>query len=153
LEKRRILKILLKQVDYTAATKKLGITLADNDLRLEFDADLKQPRPVSRRWLKEKQLIKEPMLRKSLILAYQLQKVLEDGKTTAKQAAGWLNMHEVRIDQILNFLMLSPKIQEEIICSENHHALAIPEYKLRPVMNEIDWHKQDEMWRNLFKKL
>jgi len=151
LEKRRILKILLKEVDYTAATKKLGITLADNGLRLEFDADLKQPRPQSKRWLKEKRLTKEPTVRKNLILAYQLQKVFEDGKTTAKQAAVWLNMHEVRVDQIMNFLMLSPKIQEEIICSENQLALAVPEYKLRPIMNEVDWHKQDEMWRELLQ--
>ncbi len=151
LEKRRILKILLKQVDYSKTAKKLGITLADNGLRLEFDADLKQTRPAKRRWAKERELEKQPRLRKTLILAYQLQKILEDGQTTAKQAAKWLNMHEVRIDQILNFLMLSPKIQEEIICSENRVSLAIPEYKLRPVMNEVDWHKQDEMWRELLQ--
>ena len=151
LEKRRILKILLKKVDYTASTKKLGITLADNDLRLEFDADLKQARPVSRRWLKEKEFSKEPQLRKNMILAHQLQKVFEDGKTTAKQVGGWLNMHEVRIDQILNFLVLSPKIQEEIICSVDKTVLAIPEYKLRPIMNEVDWHKQDQMWRELLQ--
>ena len=150
-EKRNIIRILVKEFDYMASNKKLGITLADNNLRLEFEVDLKQVRPVSLRRLKEEAIEKESKLRKNLILAYELQKVLEDGKTSAKQVAGWLNMHEVRIDQVLNFLFLSPKIQEEIICSNDQKLSAIPEYKLRPIMNEVDWHKQDQMWRDLLQ--
>lgn len=149
-EKKRILKILLKEVDYTASTKKLGITLADNNLRLEFEVDLKQVRPLNK-WHKEVEIKKEPNLRKKLILAYQLQKLLEDGKTSAKQAAGWLNMHEVRINQVLNLLLLSPKIQEEIICLDKQKLPLIPEYKLRPIINESDWEKQNLMWQNLLQ--
>lgn len=147
-EKKRILKILLKEVDYTASTKKLGITLADNNLRLEFEVDLKQVRPLNK-WHKEVEIEKEPNLRKKLILAYQLQKLFEDGKASAKQAAGWLNMHEVRINQILNLLLLSPKIQEEIVCLDKQKLSSIPEYKLRPIINEADWKKQNLMWQNL----
>lgn len=149
-EKKRILKILLEEVDYTANTKKLGITLADNNLRLEFELDLKQVRPLNK-WHKEVEIEKEPNLRKKLILAYQLQKLLEDGKTSAKQAAGWLNMHEVRINQVLNLLLLSPKIQEEIICLDKQKLPLIPEYKLRSIINEAEWEKQNLMWQNLLQ--
>ena len=151
-EKRRIFKILLKEVDYTASTKKLGITLADNNLRLEFEVDLKQVRPLNK-WHKEEEIEKEPNLRKNLILSYQLQKLFEDGKAIAKQAAGWLNMHEVRINQILNLLLLSPKIQEEIICMDKQKLSLTPEYRLRPIINEADWKKQDQMWQELTKNV
>ncbi len=147
-EKRRILKILLKEVDYTASNKKLGITLADNNLRLEFDVDLKQVRPINK-WHKEEEIAKEPQVRKNLILAYQLQKLFEDGKASAKQAAQWLNMHEARVNQVLNLLLLSPKIQEEIIYLDTQSLCSIPEYKLRPIINEADWKKQGQMWQEL----
>ncbi|MCX5700014.1 MAG: hypothetical protein NTZ63_00500, partial [Candidatus Omnitrophica bacterium] len=94
---------------------------------------------------------KEPSLRKNLILAYQLQKLFEDGKTSTKQAAEWLNMHEVRVNQALNLLLLSPKIQEEIICLERQKLSSIPEYKLRPIINEAGWEKQNHMWQNLLQ--
>ncbi len=149
-EKRRIIKILLKEVDYTASNKKLGITLAENNLRLEFEVDLKQVRSLNK-WHKEDEIAKEPSLRKNLILAYQLQELFEDGKANTKQAAGWLNMHEVRVNQILNLLLLSPMIQEEIICLDKQKLSSIPEYKLRPVINEADWQKQDQMWQDLLK--
>jgi len=149
-EKKRILKILLKEVDYTASNKKLGITLADNNLRLEFEVDLKQVRPMNK-WHKEEQIENEPSLRKNLILAYQLQKLFEEGKTNARQAAGWLNMHEVRVNQVLNLLLLSPKIQEEIILLERQKLSSIPEYKLRPIINEAGWKKQNQMWQDLLQ--
>ena len=149
-EKRRILKILLKEVDYTASTKKLGVTLADNNLRLEFEVDLKQVRPMNK-WHKEVEIEKEPKIKQQLILAYQLQELFQNGKANAKQAAGWLNMHEVRINQALNLLLLSPKIQEEIICSNNQRLSTIPEYKLRPIINEVDWKKQGQMWQDLLQ--
>jgi len=49
----------------------------------------------------------------------------------------------------MNILLLSPAIQEEIICSQNKRIAAIPEYKLRDIINEPDWQKQVQMWRKL----
>jgi DNA invertase Pin-like site-specific DNA recombinase len=149
-EKRRILKILLKEVDYTASNKKLGITLADNNLRLEFEVDLKQVRPLNK-WHKEEEIEKEPKLRRNLILAYHLKNLFAEKKASAAQAAQWLNMHEERIHQLLNLLLLSPKIQEDIVCSDNQKISSIPEYKLRPIINEADWQNQGQMWQELFK--
>ncbi|MFH1398220.1 MAG: recombinase zinc beta ribbon domain-containing protein, partial [Candidatus Omnitrophota bacterium] len=150
-EKRRILKTLIKEVDYDSTSKKLGIILTDSDTRLEFEVDLKQVRPLNK-WHKEKEIEKEPNIRRNLILAYQLQMLIDEGTIASpKQAAQWLNMIEVRINQIMNMLFLSPIIQEEIICSENKAISLIPEYKLRPVTNEADWHKQNQMWQELLK--
>ena len=150
-EKRRILKALVKEIDYDSTSKKLGIMLNSCGTRLEFEVDLKQVRPLNK-WHKEKEIENEPKIRTNLILAHQLQKLLDEGKiTNPKQAAQWLNMIEVRIDQIMNMLLLSPAIQEEIICSEDKGLSSIPEYKLRPIINEADWKKQGQMWQGLLK--
>jgi ssDNA-binding Zn-finger/Zn-ribbon topoisomerase 1 len=138
-EKRRVLKSLIKEIDYASDTKKLGIVLKGSDLRLEFDVDLKQVRSLNK-WRKEEEIQKEPKLRRNLILAYQLQKLFDEGKITSpKQAAEWLNMRQVRVDQIMNTLLLAPAIQEEIICSENSSLFLIPEYKIRKIISELDW--------------
>ncbi|MCM8797286.1 MAG: hypothetical protein NC923_05360, partial [Candidatus Omnitrophica bacterium] len=121
------------------------------DTRLEFEIDLKQVRPLNK-WHKEKEIEKEPKIRRNLILAYQLQKLIDEGKVTSpKQAAQWLNMIEVRVDQLMNMLLISPAIQEEIIYSENKKLSLIPEYKLRFIANETDWQKQWQMWQALLK--
>jgi len=150
-EKRRILKVIIKEIDYDSTSKKLGLMLNGSDTRLEFEVDLKQVRPLNK-WHKEKEIEKEPRIKCNLILAHQLQKLIDEDKVTGpKQAAQWLNMIEVRINQIMNMLFLSPIIQEEIICSDNKAISLIPEYKLRSVTNEADWKKQTQMWQNLLK--
>ncbi|MFA5093478.1 MAG: recombinase family protein, partial [Candidatus Omnitrophota bacterium] len=150
-EKRRILKALIKEADYDSNSRKLGILLNGSSLRLEFDVDLKQVRPLNK-WHKEEEIGKEPKIRRNLILAHQLQRLFDEGKVKSlKQASEWLNMIQVRIDQIMNMLLLSPKIQEEIICADNAALAAIPEYKLRSVCNETDWQQQSQLWRELVK--
>jgi len=150
-EKRRILKTLVKEVYCAVETKKLGIILNGSDLKLEFDIDLKQVRPLNK-WHKEKEIEKEPAIRRNLILAYQIQQLIDIGKVlNLKQVAEWLNMIQVRVDQIMNMLLLSPKIQEEIICADNATLAAIPEYKLRSVCNEANWQQQSQLWHELLK--
>jgi hypothetical protein len=51
----------------------------------------------------------------------------------------------------MNMLLISPRIQEEILCSEKPNLKQIPEYKLRSVTNEPDWQKQQEIWQKLIK--
>lgn len=48
-------------------------------------------------------------------------------------------------------LLLSPKIQEEILLSEEKAIFNIPEYKLRGIIAEIDWDTQQKLWNNLLK--
>ena len=152
-EKRRILKALIKEVDYDSNSKKLGILLHGSSLRLEFDVDLKQVRPLNK-WHKEEEIEKEPKIRRNLILAHQLQRLFDEGKVKSlKQASEWLNMIQVRVDQIMNMLFLSPDIQNKIICSENKVIALVPEYKLRIIANETDWQKQGQLWQELLKNL
>ena len=93
---------------------------------------------------------KEPQLRQNLILAHQIRGIIDKGKARGiKQAAEWLNMDHQRLNQIMNLLLLAPQIQEEIICSGNEKISMIPEYKLRDVAFELDWHKQLEIWQRL----
>ena len=148
-EKRRILKVLIKAVDYNTENKKLGITLRENNLRLEYDVDLKGVRPL-KKWHKEREVDKEPKIRRTLVLAHQLQRLLDEGDAASpRQAASWLNMSHVRIDQTMNMLLLSPRIQEDILQLENAQLEQIPEYKLRKVTGEMNWQKQQEIWQEL----
>ena len=68
-----------------------------------------------------------------------------------KEISGWLNISPQRINQIISLLLLSPKIQEEIILSDAGLISSLPEYKLRQVINEIDWEIQHKFWQELLK--
>ena len=152
-EKRRILKILLKEVDYTTSNKKLGITLADNNLRLEFEVDLKHVRPMNK-WHKEEEFEKEPKIRRNLILAHQLQKLFDEDKiNNLKQASEWLNIDQARLDHTLTLLLLSPAIQTEIISGDTQILALIPEYKVRSLAAQFDWNKQAKTWQNIKEHL
>jgi len=148
-EKRRIIKALVKEVDYSADTKKLGLMLTCSDLRHEFDVDLKQVRPLNK-WHKEIEIEKEPKIRKSLILAYQLQKLLDEDKVTSlKQASEWLNISQSRLNHMLTLLLLSPTIQTEILNGDNKVMDLIPEYKIRSLASHFDWNEQASIWKNI----
>ena len=152
-EKRRILKVLVKEVDYNAASKKLGILLNGSDLRLEFDVDLKRVRPLNK-WHKEIEIEKEPKIRKNLMLAHQLQRLQDKGQVKSlKQAAEWLNMSQSRLDHILTLLLLSPAIQTEILTGNNQTIDLIPEYKIRSLAAQFDWNKQATVWQNIKEQL
>jgi len=151
-EKRRILRALVKELDYSSDTKKLGITLNGGDLRLEVDVDLKQVRTLNK-WHKEEEIGKEPKIRRNLILAYQLQKLIKEERINGlKEAAGWLNIEQTRLDHIMTLLNLSPAIQTEIISGDRSMLNSIPEYKIRSIAEEFDWNKQLKIWQELFDK-
>ncbi|MCK4912645.1 MAG: hypothetical protein KAS05_02875 [Candidatus Omnitrophica bacterium] len=83
-------------------------------------------------------------------MAHQIQEVLNEGRAkNLKEISGWLNMSPQRINQITSLLLLSPKIQEEIILFEAGLISSLPEYKLRQVINEIDWENQYKIWQEL----
>ena len=64
-KKREILKALIKEVDYSQDSKKLGIALNGSKHRLEFDVNLKQVRTLNR-WDKAQEVEKEPKIRKKI---------------------------------------------------------------------------------------
>ncbi|MCQ9207116.1 MAG: hypothetical protein NG740_04480 [Omnitrophica bacterium] len=115
-------------------------------MRAEFKVNLKLTKAtyIRRDMRKFKN---EPQLRQLLVLAYQIKRELE--KTphgTLREISEWLGLTRGRISQILNLLFLAPKIQEDIVLSDKKLLLFIPEHKIRPIIKEIDWEKQREMW-------
>ena len=152
-EKRRILNVIIKEITYDSTSKKLGLMLNGSDTRLEFDVDLKQVRPLNK-WHKEKEIEKEPKIRINLIFAYQLQRLIQDGKiNNLKQASEWLNMDQARLDHTLTLLHLSPAIQTEIISGDTQILSLIPEYRVRSLAAQFDWNKQAETWQNIKEHL
>lgn len=148
-EKKRILKILIKDIDYDSTNKKLGIMLNGSDTRLEFEVDLKQVRPLNK-WHKEEEIGKEPQARKMLILAHQIQQFINEGKFKhPREACKWLNLNVTRMDQIMNMLFLCPSIQNEILSSNTPAITALTEFKIRPLLKEASWDKQLAQWQAL----
>ncbi len=147
-EKRRIIKTILKEVDCNVATKRIGFTFHDSKDRLEFNAGIRRSK-LRIGWRKDVAIKEEPKLKQTLILAYQLRRLLNDGTINGiPQAEKLLNLSETRIKHILNMLTLSPTIQDEIINASTEMLEAIPEYKVRDLSYEIDWNKQAELWRD-----
>jgi len=115
-------------------------------MRFEFNVNLKKVRHISFR--KESKIKKEPSLRQSLILAYQLQQVFNKGETKSlKQVASWLNISYSRISQIMNLLFLASSIQEEILLCDSKTIQNLTEYGIRKISTEIDWVKQRISWQ------
>jgi len=145
-EKRRVLKQIIKEVDCDVDAQRLGITFHDIEERKEFDAGISRSR-FKRQWKKEEEIQAEPKLRRTLILAHQLRRLMDLGTIKGvKEASRLLNQSETRIEHVLNMLMLSPTIQAEIIHANSEDLDPIAEYKVRDLSFEIDWNKQEELW-------
>jgi len=150
-EKRRILRSLIKEVDYDSTGKKLSIMLNGSDLRLEFEADLKQVRPLNK-WRKEEEIEKEPQVRKMLLFAHQIQQLINEGRFKhPREACKWLNLSVTRMDQIINTLFLCPAIQNEILSFDTPTINALTEFKIRPLLKEANWDKQLAQWQALIE--
>ena len=121
------------------------------DLKFEFEVNIAPVQHRSYRYRMVK-IVTEPKLRQYLVLAYQIQDMLErDPSVTAKQIAGWLNMSPPRISQILNILFLCPTIQKDILLSKNEKIQSLSEHKILAIIKEADWQKQQAMWDALLK--
>ena len=121
------------------------------DLKFEFNVAIA---PVQHRCYRYRmvKIATEPKLRQYLVLAYQIQDMLErDSTVTAKQIAGWLNMSPPRIKQLLNLLLLCPTIQKDILLLKDKKLYVLGEYHAREIVKEPLWSKQIEMWNPLFK--
>lgn len=147
-----IIRSLIKEVRYNGGTEALEIQLHDDKVHT-FKVPKQELKHVPATPIEH--LIKqEPQLRQNLLLAHQIQRLLSDGKTdNLKQIAGWLNMSSQRINQLRNFVLLCPKIQEEIFLGDNKMISAIPEYKLRNIIDTIEWQGQEKLWQELLNTL
>lgn len=147
-----IIRSILKEVRYHGSSEALEIQL-HNDKVYTYKVpkqELKHiPTPPKERLIRQ-----EPQLRQNLLLSHQIQELLSNGKCeNIKQIAGWLNMSAQRINQLRNFVLLCPKIQEEILLGNNKTLSEIPEYKLRNIIDTIDWQEQEKLWQELLGTL
>jgi len=116
-------------------------------MKFEFEVNLKHINHRSQRYFMAK-VTKEPRIRQDLILAYQLKELVEQDKgIDLKQIAGWLGITYGRLLQIMALLLLAPKIQEEIIFSEEIKIYRLSERKIRHITKEILWDKQFIAWQ------
>ena len=145
-ERIKIVRSLIKVIEYDAINKKVKIKLNDGS-RHNFDIDLKSSnRPRNRR----NNMSEEPRLRQLLLLAYQTQELIRSKKAAGlKQVSGWTGISHQRLNQIMNLLLLCPSIQEEIILSSNKQLFKIPEYSIRQITKEPDWDEQHILWKKL----
>jgi len=141
-----ILKELVKGIEYDGNKGKIYIELAGTFEKHEFDLPLDELKKRSPDFTKIA-FNHEPLIRKQLLLAHQIQGMLADGRAKdLKQIAGWTGISLFRLYQILNLLYLCPKIQEDILTAPNSRLSEITERNIRHISNEIDWQKQAALW-------
>ncbi len=118
-------------------------------LRVEFAVNLKRVRHVEL-VTKDQEIKKEPPLRRSLILAHQINNLFKTGKARSfTHLAKWLHMTHGRVSQLMNLLLLAPQIQEEIIMGSQPTCARLTERHIRPIPMEADWQKQRDLWREV----
>jgi hypothetical protein len=151
-QKREILREHVQEITYSGETEILEIKLTKAKTSNKFKvskAELKYL-PITP---KDRLIRTEPQLRQNLLLAHQIQELIDKNKVKdIKEVSGWLNLSQQRMNQIMSLLFLSPRIQEEIITQNNKLLFEIPEYKLRTIIDELDWDKQYAMWQKLALK-
>lgn len=150
-EKIIIFKTFIKEISYDSTNSILEIITKNNKVH-KFEvklSELKHQRPTQ----KDVEITKEPTIRQNLILAHQIQQLINEKDFSLRQLAQWIGISHSRIYHIESMSLLSPRIQEEIILSGDKRLFDIPEYKLREVISEVDWSKQQEIWNNLLKSI
>ena len=147
-QQRETILTLVKIILFEAESRTVFITLHGSPKIHECKIDLETS--LIRAIPKDVALQKEPKLRQFLLLAYQIQELLEQGKAKdPKQVAEWLNITHNKMYIVMNMTMLAPSIQEEILFSNNNLIHLIPEYKMNEITKEISWNKQKIMWQEL----
>lgn len=148
-EKRRIIRTLIANADFDAQTNTIGMVLAGSTERLEFNSAIKKIHAPTRDG-QARQLAKEPSVRKTLLLAHQLEQHLALGKIKdLSQASAWMGISHSRLSHIIGLLNLSPAIQAEIMSEDSTSLSNIPEHKLRNISAEADWNEQAILWQKL----
>ena len=149
-EKIPVLKSIAKAAHYDAHNETLEIMLHKADISRQFALKLAELKhiPYHRR---QAEVSKEPLVRQNLILAHQISRVSAEKNCSLRQIAAWIGITHSRVCHIANMLLISPLIQEEILLSTDKTLCNVPEYKLRDVTKELDWDKQQEIWKDLLK--
>lgn len=86
---------------------------------------------------------------KLMALAIRFDNLIRDGVVADYAELARLgHVSRARITQIMNLLNLAPDIQEEILFLPRLESERDPvtERELRPIVAEVDWGRQREMW-------
>lgn len=91
-----------------------------------------------------------PRVARMLVQAYLFQRMLENGKARdLADLARTFKLTRARVTQILNYTLLAPDIQKEILAMpaiEPRHE-PIREPAMRAVLREVLWSEQRKRWR------
>lgn len=148
-EKREILQSLIKKVEYDSRSHLLSLIRTGTEEVHNFPINLKVP-IVKKEETNEDKIRKEPRIRQVLLLAHQIQEMLDTGQAkNVKEIAKWLNVTVPRVHQFMRLIDIPPAFQEEIILSDNPALFKIPEYKLREICLKENNEKQERLWAGL----
>ena len=118
-------------------------------LQFDFNVPLTQLKNVRTKHNDGRGIHNEPRLRKSLLLAYQVEQIISEGRAKDfTQAARWLNITKARLSQIMNLLNLAPCIQDEILLNDSDKLRKITVQDILPITAESDWDRQISLWKN-----
>lgn len=116
-------------------------------MRYEFDLPMEPVRPKP---APSARPVRQPPLRRSLVLAHQMADYMaSNGVATLAAFCKVAGITRARGTQIANLLGLSPKIQEEILCDRIPRLEGITEWTIRPLLREPIWSLQQEAWERL----
>ena len=147
-EKKRIIQTLLKEINCDAKNQKFGLLLNGATEWQTFDVKMKTEN-ARKRNRKERQIAEEPAIRKTLLLAYQIKQLLDEGKIKhPREVCTWIHINKTRLDQIMNTLFLCPKIQESIL-SNDPSVASISEFNIRDLARNAVWNDQLRLWQKL----
>jgi DNA invertase Pin-like site-specific DNA recombinase len=148
-EKRRIIRSVIQNATFDSKTNKISLVLAGSTERLEFDSAIKRIHAPTRDG-QEKRMMKEPSLRKHLMLVHHIQRLIEQGRIKhRREVCSWLGMTPSYLDRLMNMLLLSPSIQMAILSDDSPALHKITEYKIRELTAEPFWDKQQALWNAL----
>jgi hypothetical protein len=145
----KLLKFVVKQINYDARDGLLEIIL-QNDKSYKFSLKLEELKHIPPH-KKDIEVTKEPLIRQNLIFAHQIADIMKEKDCSLHQISEWVGIAHPRLCQIASMINVSPKIQEEILFSQDKRLYRIPEYRLRDILSETDWEKQQETWNALLK--
>jgi hypothetical protein len=90
-----------------------------------------------------------PRIARMMALAIRFDQLLRDGIVADQAELARLgHVSRARVTQFMNLLNLAPDIQDELLRwqSSRHGRDRISERSLRPIVAEVNWQKQRQLW-------
>jgi hypothetical protein len=120
----------------------------DDVLRFEFSVEIRHTRHIRAKRKQAMQNISH--LYQSLILAHQIDIMFHDGQIQSfEQISQWLGISPARVSQVINLLLLSTRIQEEIFLSNQAKVKMVKENEAREIALKVDWEEQWRCWEKI----